>query len=585
MSSIPRWSLHTIYTGITDQRFTTDLNTIHTLHTDLIESCRTLEKDPSCLSETIDLIEKLIITYGELHAYVYCRYSVDTRDKEALQGISTVKEAGLKVREALIVFKNALGSISRSLEDVYASSKDLLDYRFIISELLEEQKHQMSPEEESLAADLNRSGADAWGRLQEAVLSSASAPWDGAAKTVVELRSLAFDPDRSVRKRAYEAELEVWKQHELPLAFCINGVKGTTVSLEKRRKFQDPLDKALMTSRVSPTALNSLISAMEESLPMFRGYLHSKAKLLGIQRCAFYDLFAPAGSSTQSWSYPQARDFIIEQFSRFHQPMAQLAETAFAGGWIDAEPRAGKVGGAYCIGFPASKESRILCNFDGSFSSVTTIAHELGHAYHGHLLREQPALLQDYPMPLAETASIFAETVIFNGQLASSDASQRLGLIEGFLQDAVQVIVDIISRFYFERELFSRRKQGELAADDLCSIMTDAQKAAYGDGLDEQALHPYMWAVKPHYYSSELSYYNFPYAFGLLFGLGLYARYLDEGSSFTAEYDSLLVMTGKQSVKDVAAAAGIDVEDREFWRSGISIISDYVKLFNEEVRS
>lgn len=586
MDNLPRWSLTPIYDGIEGEAFSRDLAHLNLVQSRLMQECILLSGEPSRATSAIALYEQMYDLFEELDAYTYASYSTDTRSKEALRGIAVMKEAGLGVHQAEVAFKNALASIKDVLPELISCSPELESYGYVLQELLDEQQHLMSPAEEALAADLDRSGADAWSRLQEAVSSSASALWDastGERRTLVQLRSLASDPDRSVREKAYRLELQAWQEQEIPLAYALNGVKGTSITLNARRSYEDSLDRSIRQSRITKASLESLISVMEESLPMFRRYLKLKARLLGVDQTAFFDLFAPVGEISGTWSFHDAMEYVIHQFRSFSPSMASLAETAWKHSWIDTEPRSGKVGGAYCIGFPKTRESRVLCNFDGSFSSVFTLAHELGHAYHGHLLKDAPALLREYPMPLAETASIFAESIIFNNALPSADPKERITIIEQFLQDAAQVIVDILSRFYFEREVFSRRKQEELTPEDLSSIMREAQLATYGDGLDSELLHPYMWAVKAHYYRTDLAFYNFPYAFGMLFGLGLYDQYRREGPSFTKRYDELLVMTGRADVQNVAASAGIRVDDPDFWRSGMRVILEYIDQLEASV--
>jgi pepF/M3 family oligoendopeptidase len=357
------------------------------------------------------------------------------------------------------------------------------------------------------------------------------------------------------------------------VAAALNGVKGFSVSLNARRGWDGTLDKTIEQARITRKTLDALILAMEESLPSWRRYLKAKARLLGLDRCAFYDIFAPLGGASRRYAFAQARDLVVERFSSFDPEMGDFAARAFSSSWIDAEPRPGKVGGAYCIDFPAAGASRVLCNFDGSFNAATTLAHELGHAWHAERVRGLPYVYTQYPMTLAETASIFAETLVFEGALKAAPAAERAGLIELRLQDACQVIVDILSRFYFERAVLERRASGELSPDELCALMLDAQRRSYGDGLDPGLLHPYMWLVKGHYYSSDLAFYNFPYAFGQLFGVGLYARYEAEGPPFAAAYRGMLEETGRAGAVDVTARAGFDIERPDFWREGLRLFA------------
>jgi pepF/M3 family oligoendopeptidase len=461
----------------------------------------------------------------------------------------------------------------------------LAPYAFHISEELLFQSRQMSPELEDLAEDLGRNGADAWSRLQDAVSSGASALWNaetGERKTAVELRNLAYDPDRTIREKAYNLELSVWRGAEIPLAAALNGVKGTTAILNARRGWEGAIDKSLAQARISHSALDALISAMEGSLPLWRRYLKAKAKALGIKTLAFYDLFAPLGSGDAPlpiFSWDEAKSFIYEKFSSFDPAMGAFAARAFENRWIDARPRAGKVGGAYCTEFPDAGTARVMCNYDGSFSSVTTVAHELGHAWHHECIKDRPFVLTRYPMTLAETASIFAETIVSEAALVNAGPAERRFLLEMHLQDGCQVIVDILSRFYFEKAVFEARKSGELSPEQLCGLMLEAQDKTYGEGLDAARRHPYMWAVKGHYYIPSLSYYNFPYAFGQLFGLGLYARYREEGPAFAAAYRRLLADTGSASAIEVTRKAGFDIETEEFWREGLGVFARQTEEF------
>jgi oligoendopeptidase F len=315
-----------------------------------------------------------------------------------------------------------------------------------------------------------------------------------------------------------------------------------------------------------------MLAAARESFPTFRRYWRLKARLLGREQLPWWDLFAPIGSTTQSWDYDEATRFITEQFGAYSQKMSDFAGRAFRENWIDAEPRPGKEGGAYCM-WLRGDESRILSNYSPSYAGMSTLAHELGHGYHNLNDSIRTMLQSDTPSTLAETASIFCETIIRNAALAQANEQEQIAIIESALQDNAQVVVDITSRFLFESRVFEGRKQHELSIDDFNTLMLDAQKETYGDGLDPNALHPYMWAVKSHYYDAGHSFYNFPYMFGLLFGLGLYARYLENEQEFKAGYDELLSMTGMADAATLAGRFGIDIHAIDFWRSSVAIIA------------
>lgn len=277
-----------------------------------------------------------------------------------------------------------------------------------------------------------------------------------------------------------------------------------------------------------------------------------------------------------TYSYDEARDFVVENFTSYSDKLGNFAKNAFDNDWIDPFPREGKVAGAFCSNIHSKKESRIMSNFSGSFSDVSTLAHELGHGYHGDCLKDVEAANSDYPMPLAETASIFCETIVTNAALKTATEAEKLVILENSVMGANQVIVDIYSRFLFESKLFEGRKKASLSVDELNEAMLSAQKEAYGDGLDHDQLHPYMWVVKPHYYYAGYNYYNFPYAFGLLFANGLYAMYKKEGDSFLNKYDALLKSTGCNNIKDVLATVGVDSHNPDFFRASLDLIKEEI---------
>jgi oligoendopeptidase F len=607
-SDAPRWDLAPIFASLSSPDFLEAKARMAALARELLAHLADIPspspRGPATagleawLSKALALEDETGSLFETLGAYAYARFSTATGDSEAIAQINAIEELGLPLQKAEVLFRNALAERRAEVEAILASSPGVGAYAFHIREELFWQSKQMAPELEELAADLARSGGNAWGRLQETVTSAASAVWrpaggpasggpasggpaSGAAaeerKTLVELRNLAYDPDRAVREKAYRLELGLCEAAAIPVAAALNGVKGFMLSLNARRGWGEALDKSLRQARITRATLDSMIAAMEESLPSWRRYLAAKARMLGLGKCAFFDLFAPVGGEGARFSFAEARDYIVGKFSSFDPAMGDFASRAFSSRWIDAEPRAGKIGGAYFIDFPEADAGRVLCNFDGSFNSVTTIAHELGHAWHAERVRGLPYVYTQYPMTLAETASIFSETLVFESALKDAPRSGRAAILELHLQDACQVIVDILSRFYFERAAFARRSESELSPEEFCELMLDAQRRTYGDALDGECLHPYMWLVKGHYYSPELAFYNFPYAFGQLFGAALYARYEKEGSGFAAAYREILENTGRASAVEVTAKAGFDIETPGFWREGLAVFARQVE--------
>ncbi|MDR1221007.1 MAG: M3 family oligoendopeptidase [Treponema sp.] len=581
--ALPSWNLEAIYPSFDSPQYKKDMALLERQIALLLESLKS-PFDAASAVNAIRTWEAAANVAENLMSYAEAVYTADTRNNKALAEINAVEAARLPLGKAEVILRNKLAEIEdwEGRED-----KALEPHLFFIAEAVRKAHFQMTPEMEDLANDLARSGADAWQRLHEAVSSVAGAAFDGEQKTVTQLRGMAGDKERPVREKAYKAELEAWRSVEIPLAAALNGVKGAAIALDTRRNWRNaagecqPLQKAAFQSRISEKTLASLIAALEHSLPLFRRYLAIKAAALKIPVCAFYDLFAPVGERRR-WTFDEASKFITTQFSAFDPAMGAFAQAAFDAHWIDAGIREGKVGGAYCADFPLAGVSRILCNFDGSFDSVSTVAHEIGHAWHHDVIKSLPRTRSVYPMTLAETASVFAETIIFEGAYAKAATNaEKLFLIEANLKDCCQVIVDILSRFYFEKALFERRSTAELSPPELCALMLDAQKKTYGAGLDENLLHPYMWAVKSHYYSAALGFYNYPYAFGQLFSLGLYATHSEDSQGFAEKYKAMLALTGSATVEDVARSIGCDIEGGAFWRKSLHILAKKVDEFEE----
>jgi len=449
-------------------------------------------------------------------------------------------------------------------------------YKLLLDEARVQAEHMMSEPEEVLAAELKLSGGSAWGKLHGNVSSLITATVQGKELPITAVRNLAYNPDPKVRKEAFDQELVAWKAHEVPLAAALNGVKGESATLNRKRRWGDDLEPALLRNRITRKTLGAMQAAVVASFPMWRRYFRAKARALGKERLDWWDLAAPTGKSEKSWTWEESGAFIAEQLGTFSPSDAEVARVAFRERWIDAAPRVGKRGGAYCTNVGQGK-SRILANFEETFDSVSTLAHELGHAYHNHCLRERPPLLRMYPMTLAETASIMNETIAVQAALRTLPEKEQLPILEADLQGAAQIVVDIHSRFLFESAVFERRAKRELSADEFCSLMLDAQKATYGDAL--ASYHPYMWAVKPHYYGTD--FYNFPYTFGLLFGLALYQRYVEEGQAFVARYDDLLAAVGMYPAAELAGRFGFDLESHAFWEGGMAVLGERIARFEK----
>ncbi len=523
----------------------------------------------------------LLAHYRTIRAFIFAHVATDAFDQQARRLLSAIEPLGVRLHQIDVRFSGWTGRIADALPALIANSALLQAHAFYLRETAAQSRYLMSEAEESLAAELSLSGANAWSKLQGTITSQLSVEFTRAGQREklpmpALINLMQHDPDPDVRRRAYEAELAAWETVKEPLAAAMNGVKGATLTLARRRGRRDPLHEALDSARIDQATLDAMMSAIQAALPTFRRYLRAKARRLGhAGGLPWWDLIAPVSRYARHYAWAEARDFILTHFASFSPRLVALARRAFDQRWIDAEQRPGKRAGAFCMDVPLVKASRILCNYDGSLDQVFTIAHELGHAFHNECQHAaDKAVLQSItPMTLAETASILCETIITDAALAEANTpDEQLAILETDLIGKTQVIVDITARYLFEREVFQRRAKAELSADELCELMLRFQKETYSDGLDERYLHTYMWTWKPHYYYPGLSFYNFPYAFGLLFGLGLYAIYKQRGASFVPEYEALLAATGEASPAELAARFGINISETTFWAHSLSLI-------------
>ncbi len=580
-----KWELDNIYPSFESEEFRRDLSLLQ----EKVESFLNWQKEN--LSSTENLEEKVLycvetlnelsLLAGKLMVYSNLKLAENTNNEPAAKYSTVVREKFVALSSARIRFMKFLSNVSfENIQD-----ERVLSYKFVLEEMKERAKYLLSDNEEKIISMMRINGGDGWNQLFSKVTSNITCEVeiDGEKKVLplMVVRNLAYDPRQEVRKNAYESEIKACESASGLVAFSLNNIKGEFLTEISLRKFNSPLEPMLLENRLTLSTFEAMMKNVEEFLPKLREYLKLKAKALGYENgLPWYELFAPMGSFDRKWTFEDAKRFIVEKLSNFSEEIANFTNLAFEKKWIDAEARKGKRGGAFCSSVKELKESRILMTFEGHLDNVLTLAHELGHAFHNECLKDVSPLNSITPMVLAETASIFNETLVME-YLKQEPLSkeEKLSLLEKELSDSVQLLIDIYSRFIFEKELFERRKSGPLSSKEISQLMIESQKKAYGDALDSNYLHPYAWVVKPHYYSPTLHFYNFPYTFGYLFALGVYS--LSDEPNFYERYKKLLSSTGKGKVEEIALSVGIDVTRDEFWRSSLRKIEENLKIFEE----
>jgi len=574
------WNLDPIYRGFDDPAFAADLQALRDLaeqYNAFAAKLETMEPKEG-LKQGICWQEKLVALAMKLLNYAQLRQNTDTRDTQA----------GSYMGQGMAILSTTAGAEAAwkgwaakqpGLMELVRSDEDLKAYEFLFENLLKGSVHLLGEKGEEISAKLSMSGGSAWADLHSYLTSTVPVSYNDETINLSSVRNLAYDADPAVRKAAYEAEIAAYDRIKDPVAFALNSIKLETISDCQLRGYASPLDRSLEQAYMKRETLEAMLEAVKEYLPKFRQYLKAKGRCLGYEKgLPWYDLFAPMGASSSKYTVEEAKELLVSIFSTFDAELADMVRRAFDDAWIDFYPRSGKVGGAFCAGVECIGESRILANFDGTFSSVVVLGHELGHAFHDQCVRPHRLLNHDYSMPVAETASTFNECVVNTAALErAKDKDEKLALLESQLRDATQIVCDIYSRFLFEASVFEKREEQFLDAEALCGLMLAAQEQSYGDGLDPDVRHPYMWISKPHYYGP--TFYNFPYTFGGLFARGLYAQYEKEGAAFVPKYKKMLYTTTVATAEDTAMVAGIDLTDKDFWRSALQTIADRIDQF------
>ena len=595
---LPRWSVADVHESLEARSFlaalehagadTARLVALFDEHDVRAVSSRPVTADDgSTADQIIRAMNAVNLETQELSSYVAAFVSTNSYDEQAQATADELRALNVSLSPLLSRLVDWVAALG--VDALAAVSTEAAEHLGPLRQLAHRAEHQMGEIEEGLYAELAQTGSAAWTRLHGDVTSQLHAEVampDGTTQRLpmAAVRGLANDTDLRVRQAAYDAEMQAWPSVAVVCAAAINSVKGEANAVNRRRSWASPLEASLYANNVSRPTFDAMQASVHASLVDFRRWMRTKARLQGDGAAGlrWRDLVAPLPGAGSSVSWEQGLDIVRHAFASYGGSLGGLVDRAIDERWIDASPRDGKRGGAFCMSF-VNDRSLVFLNWNGSLDSTQTTAHELGHAYHNTQLAGRAPLQRRLPMALAETASIFCETLVVEEGLQRLQGAERLALLDVDLQGANQVVVDIHSRFLFESELFTRRQRRTLGVSELNEIMVESQARAYGDGLDQATAHPYMWAVKPHYYGSH--FYNWPYTYGLLFGLGLFARYTADPERFRDGYDDLLSRVGMNTAEELARDFDIDVTDEAFWTASLDVLrarmAEYEHLASE----
>ncbi|MEH7384028.1 M3 family oligoendopeptidase [Bacillus sp. JJ1521] len=518
-------------------------------------------------------------------AFVSCLTAQDTTDRGATLLQGKITQLSSEFQSILTAFDQKLVAIEQSVWEQLLSEEPLNELSYVLEERRTRAKEKLALEQESLINTLGVDGYHAWGQLYNMVVGNIKIPFEenGEAKqfSVGQAFNKFSSSDRDVRQSMFTSWEKAWEEHSDYIGEALNHLGGFRLNVYKARGWENVLDEPLDINRMSKETLETMWAVITENKAPFVEYLNRKAQLLGVERLSWYDLDAPVGKTESKVSYQEGAEFILEQFSKFGSKLTEFTQKAFEDSWIEAEDRPGKRPGGFCTSFPESDQSRIFMTFSGTPSNVSTLAHELGHAFHQHAMAGVHTLNRSYAMNVAETASTFAEMIVADASVKNAKSEEeKIALLEDKIQRSVAFYMNIHARFLFETRFYEERKQGIVSTERLNELMLEAQKEAYCGALDEY--HPQFWASKMHFYITGVPFYNFPYTFGYLFSLGIYAKALEEGTDYEEKYIALLKDTASMKVEDLAAKhLGVDLTKRDFWEKAVKLSNKDVEEFLE----
>ncbi|MCD6162377.1 MAG: M3 family oligoendopeptidase [candidate division Zixibacteria bacterium] len=597
-SIAPRWDLESVFSGGSKSKeyakFRAQINA----------KLEVAEKDVERLagksdSSTYEKWGKFILDMQQLYREIYhassfagCLVSQDVDDTEGHKIDAEIDVYSAQWQSMMTNFEELSLKLSDDEWDKFIAAAKLDEIRFFLDQIREKAKDKMPPEYEKLVLDLAVDGYHGWNRLYDKMAGDLRVDFTENNETknisMGQLAPKMDAPDRNIRKQAFEKMTEAWESRAELSALTLNSQAGFRLALYKNRGWDSPLFEPLKNARLKKETIDAMWSVISKAAPGFNKYVDARKKLLGIDRYMWYDQTTPVGKLDKTYSYKEAGDFIVEHIGSFSKEMGEFSKMALDNNWIEAEDRPGKAAGGFCTGLPMKKQSRIFMTYTQTFGDLSTLAHELGHAYHSWVLKEKPIFASRYPMTLAETASTFNELRVKDAALElASDKQEKLMMLDQKLQDAYIMLCNIHARYLFDSVFYEERKKGIVSRQQLDEIMVDAQKKAYAGTLDEKdGWHPMFWASKLHFFFTGVPFYNFPYTFGYLFAIGIYDRAVKEGSSFAGAYKALLADTGGMMTEEVAKKhLGIDLTKEDYWQDAVSRamadIDSFVKLAEE----
>ena len=537
------------------------------------------------VSELIDYIAGIRINLSQANSFITCLLGQNSKDLNATTLRGKTSSINARFESALKRMQSILVNTNQHLWEDLLTTKVLNKNKFILNEWRKKAELHFSDEEEKLVSDLMIDGYHAWGQLYNSLISSirVNVHIDGEKKelSVGQAINLRSHPDEEVRKESHNVLQDMWKEKEELFAKILNHIAGFRLQVYKKRGVENVLTEPLIENRLKEQTLNAMWTAVNKYKKTFTNYLIHKAKMNGNEKMHSYNFWAPVTNSNLKIEYDDAVDFILEHFCQFGTELESFTRQAFNNGWVEVEDRPNKSTAAFCAGFPLSGESRVLMTYGDRITNVLTLAHELGHAFHNHAMKHVDGLNRYYPLSIAETASTFSEMIILDAAIENAESTnEKLLLLDEKIKRSVMNFINIQSRFVFEKNFYEERKTGFVSSSRLNKLMEEALNECYEGSLDNVPIHSWVWT--PHYYITKSPFYNFPYTFGYLFSISIYAKSKEKGKEFEKDYLELLRDSGSMSTEDlVMKHLEEDITSEDFWEKGIYLcVKDAEEFIN-----
>ncbi len=580
------WNLDNLFPGVNSKEFKKAFKNIEYGVSDLVNECNKLpdindEKEVALKWENFfKKLENFKQESGLIAGYVNNKISEDVENEKLM--VLMAKLSSVLIKAAPVEIR-VLSKLKRCKKENYRlflnNSEYLKKIKFSIDESKRHSKFLMDEKREKLAADLSMDGIHAWGRLYDRISGKLKVKLMEKGSVVKKsIGQVRYDSNnRSIRQNEFFASLKSWDTVKGTCADALNHIAGTRLTLYKEKGFKHFLDESLLKNRLKRESLDSMWSAVSERKSMFTPFFEIKAKIMGVKKLSWYDVSAPVVSGKINFNY--AVDTIIKEYGNFNPEMGDFVKWCIDSKFIESENRSGKRAGAYCMEILKKKQPCIFMTFTDNYTSMSILAHELGHAYHNYILKNEPLFLRKYPMALAETASIFGEAIVGDYLLKNAQTdNEKTAMLDKRVSDAVLMLMNIHSRFIFECNFYEKRSYGELTPDQLTELMVNAQKEAYCGLLEDY--DPLFWASKHHFYMSALSFYNYPYTFGYLFSNALFKIYKEQGTEFVKTYNKILVATGSMNTEEIVFDnLGADITKKGFWNKSLDLIEEDINHF------